>query len=150
MEATREIKMTIEVLKAFKITPGKSMEKAAEAVKVGEFKQVPLRSSKENVNRFLFLQAIIDSLSSLSSQSLKKLLTASKTYLASSSECERGFSVLNVTATDARNRLQLRSLSAVLFIDINGPPLKMFDAYPYIQSWLREKSFDTIRTLYKS
>ncbi|XP_059386262.1 E3 SUMO-protein ligase KIAA1586-like isoform X2 [Carassius carassius] len=104
MDATREIKMTIEVLKAFKITPGKSMEKAEEALKV-----------------------------------LKKLLTASKTYLASSSECERGFSVLNATATDARNRLRVRSLSAVLFIDINGPPLKMFDAYPYIQSWLREK-----------
>ncbi|XP_026108303.1 E3 SUMO-protein ligase KIAA1586-like [Carassius auratus] len=78
MEATREIKMTIEVLKAFKITPGKSMEKAAEAVKVGEFKQVPLRSSKENVNRFLFLQAIIDSLSSrmpLHDTNLTKIIT---------------------------------------------------------------------------
>ncbi|XP_059386263.1 uncharacterized protein LOC132121100 isoform X3 [Carassius carassius] len=199
MDATREIKMTIEVLKAFKITPGKSMEKAEEALKVGEFKRVPLRSSKENVNRLQFLQAIIDSLSSRmpdtkltkiitpldplswpksreslilfgekeihdlakmlevpsreavedfrnwklnndqNGKVLKKLLTASKTYLASSSECERGFSVLNATATDARNRLRVRSLSAVLFIDINGPPLKMFDAYPYIQSWLREK-----------
>ncbi|XP_052446063.1 E3 SUMO-protein ligase KIAA1586-like [Carassius gibelio] len=76
MEATREIKMTIEVLKAFKITPGKSMEKAAEAVQVGEFKQVPLRSSKENVNRFLFLQAIINSLSSrMPDTNLTKIIT---------------------------------------------------------------------------
>ncbi len=67
---------------------------------------------------------------------LKKLVTASKTYLENSAECERGFSALNATATDARNRLRASSLSAELFIYLNGPLLHVFDPYLYIQSWL--------------
>ncbi len=59
------LKMTIEVLKALKSTPGKSMDKADEYLKVAEFKGVPLHFSKEHINRLQFLEALIDSLSSL-------------------------------------------------------------------------------------
>ncbi len=66
LDATRELKMTIEVLKALKSTPGKSMDQADECLKVAEFKGVPLHFSKEHINRLQFdLEALIDSLSSL-------------------------------------------------------------------------------------
>ncbi|MGH0159044.1 UNVERIFIED_CONTAM: hypothetical protein FKN15_038807 [Acipenser sinensis] len=40
-----------------------------------------------------------------------KLTVACKTYLATSGECERGFSALNDTETKSRNRLRVQSLA---------------------------------------
>ncbi|XP_051502617.1 E3 SUMO-protein ligase KIAA1586-like [Myxocyprinus asiaticus] len=165
MDATWEINMTIEVLKAMKTTRGTSVEKVEEGLNKADFKGVPLHFSKENINQLQFLQAIIDSLTSRmpdpeltkilapldplsrpknreslvlfgekeihdfakklgvpsreavedirfwklnnnqNGKILKKLLTASKSCLVSSAECERGIPALNFTATDARNRL---------------------------------------------
>ncbi|XP_073693982.1 E3 SUMO-protein ligase KIAA1586-like [Garra rufa] len=72
----------------------------------------------------------------LKGETLKKLVTASKTHLATSAECERGFSALNDTDTKSRNRLQSKSLSSLLFVDINGPPTELFDPAPFVMSWI--------------
>uniref|UniRef100_A0A6Q2YYZ8 DUF4371 domain-containing protein n=1 Tax=Esox lucius TaxID=8010 RepID=A0A6Q2YYZ8_ESOLU len=60
-----------------------------------------------------------------SGKTLRRLIVASQTYLATSAECEQGFSAMNDTAT-------------VLFVDINAPPLEMFDPKPFVMSWLKE------------
>lgn len=73
-----------------------------------------------------------------SGKTLRRLIVASQTYLATSAECERGFSAMNDTASKTRNRLRVRSLSAVLFVNINAPPLEMFDPKPFVLSWLKE------------
>ncbi len=68
---------------------------------------------------------------------LEKICTASRTYLPSSAECERGFSAVNDTDSKTRNRLRENSLSSLLFLDINGPPLESFDPKPFITSWIK-------------
>lgn len=69
-------------------------------------------------------------------ETLKNRLTASKTFLSTAAECERGFSAVNDTDTKSRNRLQSKSLSSLLFVDINGPPPELFDPAPFV-SWIK-------------
>lgn len=66
-----------------------------------------------------------------------KLQTASLTYLPSSAECERGFSAVNSTDSKYRNKLREQSLSSLLFVDLNGPPLEQFDPLPFVSSWIK-------------
>ena len=68
---------------------------------------------------------------------LKRILIAKNTYLATSAECERGFSALNDTDRKACNRLRVTSLAALLFVDINGPPVEMIDLRPFVESWVK-------------
>ncbi|KAK1898057.1 E3 SUMO-protein ligase KIAA1586 [Dissostichus eleginoides] len=70
-------------------------------------------------------------------KALQKLQTASKTFLPTSAECERGFSAVNSTDTDKRNKLREKSLFSHLFVDINGPPLEQFDPQPFLRSWIK-------------
>lgn len=71
-------------------------------------------------------------------ETLKRLIVASNIILPTSAECERGFSACNDTDRKTRNRLQARSLTALLFVDLNGPPIDKFDPLPYIQSWIKK------------
>ncbi|KAK9976954.1 hypothetical protein ABG768_018775 [Culter alburnus] len=197
-DASRDIRLTMEVLDAMKTHGGMSMREAKESLMEGTFKGVALKESTEKVNQLQFFQAVIDNLSSRlpdseltkslkpldphnwpktrdelilygekeihelakdlgeptreavedfrswklqedqSGKTLRRLIVASQTYLATSAECERGFSSMNDTASKTRNRLRVRSLSAVLFVDINAPPLEMFDPKPFVLSWLKE------------
>ncbi|XP_052009852.1 uncharacterized protein LOC127662622 [Xyrauchen texanus] len=197
-DASRDIRLTMEVLDAMKTHGGMSMREAKESLMEGTFKGVALKESTEKVNQLQFFQAVIDNLSSRlpdseltkslkpldphnwpktrdelilygekeihelakdlgvstreavedfrswklqedqSGKTLRRLIVASQTYLATSAECERGFSAMNDTASKSRNRLRVRSLSAVLFIDINAPPLEMFDPKPFVLSWIKE------------
>lgn len=70
-------------------------------------------------------------------ETLTRLLIASKTYLATSAECERGFSAVNDTDRKSRNKLCAKSLSSLLFVDVNGPPLEIFDPTPFVTSWVK-------------
>ncbi|KAI2644992.1 E3 SUMO-protein ligase KIAA1586 [Labeo rohita] len=70
-------------------------------------------------------------------KTLVKLQTASLTYLPSSAECERGFSAVNSTDSKYRNKLREQSLSSLLFVDLNGPPLEQFDPLPFVSSWIK-------------
>lgn len=63
---------------------------------------------------------------------LKRLIIASKTYMATSAECERGFSALNDTDRKACNKLRVDSLTSLLFLDLNGPPIDSFDPTPFV------------------
>ena len=66
-------------------------------------------------------------------KTLEKFCKAIRTYLPTSSECERGFSAVNDTDS---NRLRENSLSSLLLVDLNGPTLERFDPAPFITSWI--------------
>ena len=70
-------------------------------------------------------------------KTLERLLIASRTYLPTSAECEQGFSAVNNTDNQMRNRLREDSLSSLLFVDLNGPPLVKFDPIPFVRSWIK-------------
>ena len=70
-------------------------------------------------------------------KTLKKLQTASMTFLPTSAECERGFSAVTATDTKYRNRLREQSLTSLLFVDLNGTPLELFDPVPFVSSWIK-------------
>lgn len=69
-------------------------------------------------------------------KTLERICIASRTYLPTSAECERGFSAVNNTDDKTRNRLREGSLSSLLFVDLNGPPLDKFDPVPFVRSWI--------------
>lgn len=69
---------------------------------------------------------------------LQRLLVASKTILPTSAECERGFSACNDTDDSTRNRLRAPSLTALLFVDLNGPPIETFNPIPFVKSWIKK------------
>jgi hypothetical protein len=54
----------------------------------------------------------------------------------SSSECERGFSQMNLIVTPFRSLLLTKTTSAVMFIKIVGPPLSQFSPTKFVESWL--------------
>ncbi|KAK5892621.1 hypothetical protein CesoFtcFv8_012982 [Champsocephalus esox] len=70
-------------------------------------------------------------------KTLEKLSIASRTYLPTPSECERGFSAVNDTDSKTHNRLREASISSLLFVDLNRPPLERFDPMVFIPSWLK-------------
>jgi hypothetical protein len=71
-------------------------------------------------------------------EDLSMLLKRVKVIPVSSAECERGFSCMNIADIPLRNRLRVESLSALLFIKINGPQPSHFKPVPYVTKWLQE------------
>ena len=61
---------------------------------------------------------------------------ALSTIPISSSECERGFSQMNLIATPSRASLLTKIISSLLFVRLVGPPLKLFDPTKYVDSWI--------------
>lgn len=57
--------------------------------------------------------------------------------LTTTSECERGFSDMNITITDLRTRLTIENVSDLMFISINGPTVEDFNPQPYVKIWLQ-------------
>ena len=55
----------------------------------------------------------------------------------SSTECERGFSQMNLYHTAPRNRLLADSVSDLMMVEINGSPLRHWNATKYVVSWLQ-------------
>lgn len=70
------------------------------------------------------------------SKDLLLLTTALQTIPVSSSECERGFSQMNLIMTHSRASLSVETISALLFLKLNGPPLTRFEPSKYVESWL--------------
>ena len=71
---------------------------------------------------------------------LKGLITVLKVLpvsSASSADCERGFSQMNLYHTSGRNRLLVNSVNDLLMIGINGPPLALWNAEKYVIGWLK-------------
>ena len=67
---------------------------------------------------------------------LKPLINCIEGIPCSSSECERGFSQMNLIMDEKRNRLTIEHVNSLLFIQLNGPPLPVWKPYEYCKSWL--------------
>lgn len=67
---------------------------------------------------------------------LRPLLDCVKTLPCSTAECERGFSAMNLIVTPSRTSLLLSHVSSLMFIRLNGPPLKQWNPQPYVKTWL--------------
>jgi len=65
---------------------------------------------------------------------LKALMKLLKVLSISSAECECGFSQMNLYHTAPRNRLLTDSVSDLMMVDINGPPIKQWNAVKYVVS----------------
>jgi hypothetical protein len=65
-------------------------------------------------------------------EKLLHLIWTLNTIPISSSECERGFLQVNLIATPTRASLKTKTISALLFIKLVGPPLRLFDPSKYI------------------
>ena len=80
------------------------------------------------------------------SQKLLPLIHALHSIPISSSECERGFSQMNLIITPTRASLMTKTVSSLLFIRLVGPSLTQFDPTKYVASWLlrgRHSAVDT-------
>ena len=53
-----------------------------------------------------------------------------------SAECERGVSALKRIHTNSRNRLSQALLEMLMYINLNGPPIELFDFGYAVQLWL--------------
>jgi hypothetical protein len=68
---------------------------------------------------------------------LQALISQLSVYPISSAACERGFSQMNLQQTSLRNNLLTATVSNLLMIAINGPPVDKFNPRPYVISWLK-------------
>lgn len=81
------------------------------------------------------------------SDQLRPLSNCVNTIPCSTSECERGFSAMNLIITDLRSQLLIQHVSSLMFIKVNGPPLTLWRPEKYVQSWLiRHRSATDNRT----
>jgi len=89
--------------------------------------------SRSTVRAF---RAFVEADGKIIPEDLKALLSAVGTIPVSTAECERGFSVMNLIITPARNSLSTPNVSALLFVKLVGPPLSKFEPLKYVKSWL--------------
>ena len=68
--------------------------------------------------------------------SLLPLMRACDTLACSSAECERGFSLLNLILTPLRNQLLIENVAYLMFVNLNGPPVNIWNARPYVKTWI--------------
>jgi len=77
---------------------------------------------------------------------LSKLIKLLEVLSISSAECEHGFSQMNLYHTAPRNRLLADSVSDLMMMGINGPPLKHWNAVKYVVSWLQSGKHGALDT----
>jgi hypothetical protein len=68
------------------------------------------------------------------------------TIAISSSECERGFSQMNLIVTPGRSSLLVKTIASLLFTIIVGPPLTLFDPTNYVKTWLLQGHHSALDT----
>jgi hypothetical protein len=79
-------------------------------------------------------------------ENLVDLKNAFNAVTISSSECERGFSQMNLILTSTRASLLTTTVSALLFVRVDGPPIRHFSPTKYVESWIlrgRHSAIDT-------
>jgi len=72
----------------------------------------------------------------ITNDELKELDILIKTLPVSTAKCERGFSQLNLICSKLRSRLTVSNISSLMFININGPPVEIWNPTNYVRSWL--------------
>lgn len=68
---------------------------------------------------------------------LKKLQRHIDLIPCSTADCERGFSCMNIIVNDYRCRLTVKHVAALIFLRLQGPPLKQFFVDKYVTTWIR-------------
>lgn len=68
---------------------------------------------------------------------LKQVFDLLSIFPISSAACERGFSQMNLQQTDGRNKLAVQTVSSLLMISVNGPPIDHWNPRKYVISWLK-------------
>ena len=63
---------------------------------------------------------------------------------ASSSICERGFSLMKLTKTAYRNKMKSNTLSHLLTVKLHSSPIEDFNPEPAIRQWFSVKSHTKI------
>lgn len=71
-------------------------------------------------------------------KTLRQLKQTVEIFPIASAECERGFSAMNLQHTATRNSLLISTVSSLLMIHINGPPLAFWPVTKYVMSWLKK------------
>ena len=74
--------------------------------------------------------------SSIIPENIAPLVNIHHLTLVSTAECERGFSLMNVIVCRLRCSLHIATVSSLMFINLNGPPLTKFNPTHYVKSWL--------------
>ncbi|CAI6358033.1 unnamed protein product [Macrosiphum euphorbiae] len=69
-------------------------------------------------------------------EELKELNILINTLLVSTAECQRGFRKMNLICSDIRPRLSVTNISSIMFINIIGPPVAIWNPTNYVRSWL--------------
>jgi hypothetical protein len=81
-------------------------------------------------------------------ENLVHLKNAFNAVPISSSECERGFSKMNLILISTRASILTTTVSELLFVRVVGPPLRHFSTAKYVESWMlrgRHSAVDTNR-----
>ena len=99
-----------------------------EVMKVAEF-------FKQNVMNAV--SSFREAKSGLDSSDFKEFCNVIKIFPVCTAECERGFSAMNDVFTKDRNRLSVNVCNAVLFLNINGPPITHVNFAKYVVDWLK-------------
>jgi hypothetical protein len=68
---------------------------------------------------------------------LQPLINCATVIPISTSECERGFSHMNLIMGPERSMLLIQHVSALMFIKLNGPPVVQWNPDCYVKSWLK-------------
>lgn len=69
--------------------------------------------------------------------SIRKAKDIMQTFPISSAEAERGFSLMNLIATDIRNSISTHNICYLISIVMLGQPLELWDPTPHVKTWLR-------------
>jgi len=93
------------------------------------------RTSK--INFMILIRKMGNLLASMSA--LKYLINCTATIPVTTAEFEREFSRMNIVCSSMRSKLAAVNLAALMFVSMNGPPLRNWNALPYVnvvKSWL--------------
>lgn len=74
----------------------------------------------------------------ISNDDLQPVIQSLEAIPVSTADCERSFSVMNDIVSNKRNRLEIETLSSLMFIEIQGPPINSFKPEKYASGWLRK------------
>ena len=69
---------------------------------------------------------------------LKQVFTCLDSLPVSTADCERGFGTMKRIMTPMRNSY-VSHLYSLTFININGPPLEMWNPKDYIKQWFKHQ-----------
>lgn len=80
-------------------------------------------------------------------EEIQELNMLINTLPISTADCERGFSLMNIICSDLRSKLAIKNIATLMFININGPPLSIWNPTKYVGSWLlQHRSADDNRS----